>query len=124
MFDEAEFLSPHGIRSLSAAHRDGLDVQFAGQAHRIGYEPSESRTPMFGGNSNWRGPVWFPTNALLVEALHRIDDFHDGQFLIELPTGSGHQMTAGEAARELGHRLVALFLPDQNGRRPADGKRV
>ncbi|QUQ70126.1 hypothetical protein JJ691_78970 [Kutzneria sp. CA-103260] len=124
MFDEAEFLSPHGIRSLSAAHRDGLDVQFAGQAHLIGYEPGESRTPMFGGNSNWRGPIWFPTNAMLVEALRQVDDFHDGQFHVDLPTGSGNAVTAGQAADELARRLVSIFLPSADGSRPCDGKRV
>jgi hypothetical protein len=124
MLDEGEFLSPHGIRSLSVAHREGLEVQVAGQEHRIGYEPGESRTPMFGGNSNWRGPVWFPTNALLVEALRTADSFHDGQFHIELPTRSERYMTAGQAADELSRRLVSLFLPDHDGRRPADGKRI
>jgi hypothetical protein len=124
MLDEGEFLSPHGIRSLSVAHREGLEVQVAGQEHRIGYEPGESRTPMFGGNSNWRGPVWFPTNALLVEALRTVDSFHDGQFHIELPTRSERYMTAGQAADELSRRLVSLFLPDHDGRRPADGKRI
>ncbi|WP_307867873.1 MGH1-like glycoside hydrolase domain-containing protein [Umezawaea beigongshangensis] len=124
MLDEGEFLSPHGIRSLSVAHREGLEVQVAGQEHRMGYEPGESRTPMFGGNSNWRGPVWFPTNALLVEALRTIDAFHDGRFHVELPTGSRRQVTAGQAADELSRRLVALFLPDHDGRRPADGKRI
>nr|BFE47377.1 glucosidase [Saccharothrix mutabilis subsp. capreolus] len=124
MFDEGEFLSPHGIRSLSAAHREGLEVQVADQEHRMGYEPGESRTPMFGGNSNWRGPVWFPTNALLVEALRTVESFHEGRFHVELPTRSQRHVTAGQAADELVRRLVSLFLPDHDGRRPADGKRV
>ncbi|MBW4715567.1 glucosidase [Saccharothrix sp. SC076] len=124
MLDEGEFLSPHGIRSLSAAHREGLEVQVADQEHRMGYEPGESRTPMFGGNSNWRGPVWFPTNALLVAALRTVESFHGGMFHVELPTRSGRHVTAGRAADELVRRLAALFLPDHDGRRPADGKRV
>jgi hypothetical protein len=124
MLDEGEFLSPHGIRSLSVAHREGLEVHVADQEHRIGYEPGESRTPMFGGNSNWRGPVWFPTNALLVEALRTLDSFHDGRFRVELPTRSLREVSAGQAADELARRLVSLFLPDHDGRRPADGKRV
>jgi hypothetical protein len=124
MLDEAEFLSPHGIRSLSAAHRDGTVVDVAGQRHWIRYEPGESHTSMFGGNSNWRGPVWFPTNALLVQALHAIDEFHAGAFTVELPTGSGRMVPLGSAARELSRRLAALFVPGQDGRRPADGKRI
>ncbi len=124
MLDEAEFLSPHGIRSMSAAHRDGLHVEVAGRHHWVGYEPGESRTPMFGGNSNWRGPVWFPTNGLLVQALHTIDSFHGEDLTVELPTGSGRQVTLGAAGRELSRRLAALFLPGPDGRRPADGKRV
>ncbi len=124
MLDEGEFLSPHGIRSMSVAHREGMEVHVADQQHRIGYEPGESRTPMFGGNSNWRGPVWFPTNALLVEALRTLDSFHDGRFRVELPTRSEREVTAGQAADELARRLVSLFLPDHDGRRPADGKRV
>ncbi|UVS82611.1 MGH1-like glycoside hydrolase domain-containing protein [Actinokineospora sp. UTMC 2448] len=124
MFDEDEFLAPHGIRSLSATHRDGVDVHIDGWPHRIQYEPGESRTPMFGGNSNWRGPIWFPTNALLVQALHVLDAFHGKDLQLELPTGSGTRVTAGDAARELQHRLAALFLPGPDGRRPADGHRI
>jgi hypothetical protein len=124
MLDAGEFLSWHGIRSLSAAHRGGLAVEIAGQEHRIGYEPGESHTPMFGGNSNWRGPVWFPTNALLVEALRTVGTFHADGFTVELPTGSGRWVTTAEAADELARRLVSLFLPGEDGRRPADGKRI
>ncbi|MGW5051155.1 MGH1-like glycoside hydrolase domain-containing protein [Actinokineospora sp. NPDC004072] len=124
MFDEEEFLAPHGIRSLSAAHRDGVDVHIDGWPHRVAYEPGESRTPMFGGNSNWRGPIWFPTNALLVQALHVLDAFHGKDLQLELPTGAGTKVTAGDAARDLQQRLAALFLPGPDGRRPADGDRV
>src|SRR5919197_1521896 len=108
---ESEFLSPYGIRSMSAAHRDGLAVEIAGEHHGVGYEPGESHTPMFGGNSNWRGPVWFPTNALLVEALHELDTFHGGAFEVELPTGSGRHVPLGAVAADLSRRLSALFLP-------------
>jgi hypothetical protein len=79
---------------------------------------------MFGGNSNWRGPVWFPTNALLVQALHTIDTFHRGEFTVELPTGSEEVVPLGDAAAELSRRLAALFLPGTDGRRPSDGKRI
>ncbi|WP_253779377.1 MGH1-like glycoside hydrolase domain-containing protein [Goodfellowiella coeruleoviolacea] len=124
MLDEAEFLSPHGIRSLSAAHRDGVEIEVAGETHRMGYEPRESRTSLFGGNSNWRGPVWFPVNALLVEALRTLEGWQAGEFQVELPTGSGQRVSAGEAADELSRRLVSLFLVGADGRRPADGKRI
>ncbi|HEV8559526.1 MAG TPA: glucosidase [Actinophytocola sp.] len=124
MLDESEFLSPYGIRSMSAAHRDGLAVEIAGEHHGVGYEPGESRTPMFGGNSNWRGPIWFPTNALLVEALHGLDGFHGGEFEVELPTGSGRHVPLGAVAADLSRRLASLFLPGPDGHRPADGKRV
>jgi len=79
---------------------------------------------MFGGNSNWRGPVWFPTNALLVQALWALDTFHGGALEVEMPTGSGRQMPLGAVARELSNRLASLFLPGPDGRRPADGKRI
>jgi glycogen debranching enzyme len=124
MLDEAEFLSPYGIRSMSAAHRDGLAVEIAGQHHGVGYEPGESHTPMFGGNSNWRGPVWFPTNALLVQALASLDAFHGGSFEVELPTGSGRKCSLGAVAQDLSRRLSSLFLPGPDGHRPADGKRI
>jgi hypothetical protein len=124
MLDEAEFLSPYGIRSMSAEHRDGLAVEIAGQQYGVGYEPGESRTAMFGGNSNWRGPVWFPTNALLVQALWSLDAFYGGRFAVELPTGSGRQVPLGGVARDLSRRLSSLFLAGRDGRRPADGKRI
>ncbi len=124
MLDESEFLSPYGIRSMSAAHRDGLAVEIAGEQHGVGYEPGESHTPMFGGNSNWRGPVWFPTNALLVQALATFDAFHGGELEVELPTGSGHAHSLGAVAQDLSRRLSLLFVPGPDGHRPADGKRV
>jgi hypothetical protein len=124
MFDEAEFLSPHGIRSVSAYHRNyPFEMTIGGQYSRVDYEPGESTTGLFGGNSNWRGPVWMPVNALLVESLRRFGRHLGGDFRIELPTGSGRLVTLDEAADELTRRLVALFVPDSGGRIPAAGSR-
>jgi len=122
VFDENEFLSPHGIRSLSAAYRDHpfvLDVD--GGQQRVSYEPGESQTPLFGGNSNWRGPVWFPVNYLLIEALERYHHFYGDDFTMEFPTGSGIRMNLQQIARELSRRLTSLFLPNGGGRRPSLG---
>ena len=121
MLDEGEFLSPHGIRSLSAAHREGLEVQVADQEHRMGYEPGESRTPMFGGNSNWRGPVWFPINVLIIRALLQHYRYYGDELTIECPTGSGHQLTLFEVAKEIADRLIATFLQRPDGTRPVYG---
>jgi hypothetical protein len=125
MFDEAEFFSPHGIRAVSAYHRDHpFELTLAGQQFRVDYEPGESSTGLFGGNSNWRGPVWMPLNTLLVEALRRFDRHLGGEFLVEVPTGSGHPVTLGAAADELSRRLVSLFVPDAEGHIAAAGARV
>jgi hypothetical protein len=124
MLDEHEFLSPHGIRALSRAHADHpcvLDLD--GQHHVVDYEPAESTTDLFGGNSNWRGPVWFPPNYLLIEALQRYDYYYGDAFTIEHPTGSGRKLTLAQVAAELSQRLSSLFLRDAEGRRPADGAR-
>jgi hypothetical protein len=122
LFDEEEFLSPYGIRSLSRHHRDHpYQFHWDGQTHTVGYEPGESETPLFGGNSNWRGPVWFPVNFLLIEALERYHHFFGDSFRIELPTGSGHFVSLGAAADEIARRLSRLFLEGADGRRPADG---
>jgi len=122
LFDEAEFLSPFGIRSLSRFHREHPFVlRLDGQTRTVGYEPGEGETGLFGGNSNWRGPVWFPLNFLLVEALERYDRYYGETLRVELPSGSGRHVTLGEAARELAQRLVSLFLPDPEGRRPCHG---
>jgi len=118
VLDEAEFLSPWGIRSLSKAHA-GHPFELDG--HAVGYDPGESTTWMFGGNSNWRGPVWFPLNYLLVEALERHHHFHGSGFMVECPVGTGRMLTLEQVARELGRRLVSLFLPDGKGRRPCHG---
>ncbi|MBI1371990.1 MAG: glucosidase [Phycisphaera sp.] len=122
MLDENEFLSPYGIRSLSRAYRDKpYQLQHHGQTYGVAYDPAESTTDLFGGNSNWRGPVWFPINYLLVEALERYHHFYGDSFQIECPTGSGNMMTLLEVAHELDRRLSSIFMPDDTGRRPAHG---
>lgn len=122
MLDEAEFLSPYGLRSLSAAHRDApFVIELGGREYRVGYEPAESSDGTFGGNSNWRGPVWFPVNFLLVEALRRYGAFFGDGLTVEYPTGSGRTRTLTEVADDLTERLVSLFLPDASGRRPMYG---
>jgi hypothetical protein len=122
MLDEAEFLSPYGIRSLSAAHAEHPFVfEFGGQRNEVRYVPGESDSGMFGGNSNWRGPVWFPINFLIVQSLQRYHDFYGDSFRVECPTGSGQSMTLLEVAQELERRMISLFEPDAAGNRPAHG---
>jgi Glycosyl hydrolase family 63 C-terminal domain len=122
LLDENEFLSPHGIRSLSRFHKDHPHVaSIGGQVNRLAYTPGESDTGMFGGNSNWRGPIWFPVNYLLIEALERYHHFYGDALRVECPTGSGRQMNLAEVADELAARLTRLFLPDEQGRRPCHG---
>ena len=121
MLDPNEFLSDYGIRSLSKAHeQQPFELQLDGATYRVGYEPGESRSGLFGGNSNWRGPVWFPINFLLIEALQRFHHYYGDDFLIEHPTGSGRMRTLAEVADDLSRRLIRLFLPGPDGRRPAD----
>ena len=123
MLDEKEFLSPFGIRSLSAAHGDKpFEFKFGGQKHQVNYAPGESESGMFGGNSNWRGPIWFPMNFLIIQSLKRYHDFYGDEFTIECPTGSGNQMTLMQVAKELQRRLVSLFETNQQGRRPSNGE--
>jgi len=122
LFDEGEFLSPHGLRALSAYHREHpYQLEVEGITASIDYEPAESTTPMFGGNSNWRGPVWFPLNYLVVSALERYYKFYGDDFTIEYPTGSGNQLTLDKVATDLSDRLISLFTRDANGRRPCFG---
>jgi hypothetical protein len=122
VFDENEFLSPYGIRSLSRRHADHpATMQLDGVEYRVDYEPGESKTPLFGGNSNWRGPVWFPLNYLLIESLQRYDYYYGDSFRIEFPTRSGKMMTLADAAAEISRRLTRLFLRDGQGRRPVHG---
>jgi hypothetical protein len=119
VFDEKEFLSPYGVRSLSRIYAEQPFVLHAAdREYRVEYVPGESDSGLFGGNSNWRGPVWFPTNFLLIEALERYNHFYGDGFKVELPTGSGRHMTLAEAARELAQRLVKIFLLRPDGRRP------
>jgi hypothetical protein len=122
LFDPVEFLSPHGLRSLSAYHREHpYRIEVAGLRAGIDYEPAESTTAMFGGNSNWRGPVWFPLNYLLATALERYSEFFGDEFTIEYPTGSGVNATLDAVAADLWERLVSLFLVGDDGRRPCFG---
>ena len=120
MFDEAEFYAPGGVRSLSAAYRDGQHLPVAGQDLPIAYVPGESDSPMFGGNSNWRGPVWFPINVLLVDALHTYARHGGKAMRVELPRGSGNFVSLEDAAYDLEERLVSLFRLGPDGRRPGD----
>jgi hypothetical protein len=122
MLDEREFLSPHGIRSVSQYHRDHpFTVHVNGTEHRVDYDPAESRSGLFGGNSNWRGPIWFPMNYLLIESLQRFHHYYGPDAKVEFPTGSGQMMTLWEVAAELSRRLSRLFLRGPDGRRPVAG---
>jgi hypothetical protein len=124
MLDENEFLSPYGIRSLSRHHADHpFRMDIGGQQYQVAYLPAESDTGMFGGNSNWRGPIWFPLNALMIRALLNLYASYGNDFVIECPTGSGVKMTLFEVARDLSDRLTSIFLPDAEGRRPCYGGR-
>jgi hypothetical protein len=122
MLDENEFLSPYGIRSLSRAHGDQPYVlRVDGSQYRVDYEPAESRTGVFGGNSNWRGPIWFPVNYLIIESLQKFHYYFGDTFKVECPTGSGHMMNLWEVADELSQRLIRIFLPGPDGTRPVNG---
>jgi mannosylglycerate hydrolase MGH1-like protein len=122
MLDEREFLSPHGIRALSAAHRDRPYVfSCGGITEQVAYEPGESTTGLFGGNSNWRGPIWMPLNFLLIEALQRLDWYYGYTFQVEFPTGSDRLRSLWEVSQELSRRLVRVFLRRPDGRRPVHG---
>ncbi|MBL8693378.1 MAG: glucosidase [Planctomycetes bacterium] len=122
VLDENEFLSPHGVRSVSRVHREKPYTFWVnGMEHRLEYEPGESASGLFGGNSNWRGPIWFPVNYLLVEALERYHHFYGDSFKVECPTGSGRWMNLGEVAVELDRRLTSIFLPNGDGKRPFAG---
>jgi mannosylglycerate hydrolase MGH1-like protein len=122
LLDEDEFLSPYGIRALSRYHRDHpYTFNYMGQEHRVDYEPAESSTAQFGGNSNWRGPVWFPVNYLLIESLQKFHFFLGDHYRVECPFGSGQQATLWQVARDLSQRLIGTFLRNQEGRRPVFG---
>ena len=122
MLDEKEFLSPFGIRALSRYHAEHPYVfRTGGEEYRVTYLPAESDSGMFGGNSNWRGPIWMPVNALIIRALLQYFLYYGTEFTIECPTGSGKQMTLYEVAEEISGRLASIFLRDENGRRPVYG---
>ena len=122
MLDENEFLGPHGIRSISKFHeKHPYVLHAAGREYRVDYLPAESDTGMFGGNSNWRGPVWMPVNALLIRALQNFYLYYGDDFKVECPTGSGVLKNLREVAHELSRRLIRIFLPDSAGRRPCHG---
>ena len=119
MLSEEEFLSPYGIRSISRIHQDHpYNLQWNSRDLRVDYAPGESVTDLFGGNSNWRGPIWFPINYLLVEALERYHHFYGSGFKVECPTGSGKMMDLDQVAKEIKRRLAAIFLPGPDGTRP------
>ena len=123
VLDEDEFLSPYGVRSLSKAHyKHPFSFEEGGHTHIVSYEPGESTSYMFGGNSNWRGPIWFPLNFLLIEALERYYQFYGDSLQVECPTGSGQRMNLRQVAREIERRLLRLFKRGDTGSRPCHGK--
>ena len=122
MLDEREFLSPYGIRALSQYHREHpYVVHVDGLEYRVDYDPGESSTGLFGGNSNWRGPIWFPVNYLLVESLQKLHHYFGPEFMVEFPSGSGKRLNLQDVAAELSRRMASLFLQDTKGRRPVFG---
>jgi hypothetical protein len=120
MLDETEFLSDFGVRALSRFHRGHpYEYHHNGEVFSVTYQPAESDSGLFGGNSNWRGPVWFPVNYLIIESLQRFHHYYGDDFKVECPTGSGNFLTIDEIATELSRRLTRLFLKDEQGKRPA-----
>jgi len=121
MLDETEFLSPYGVRALSRVHiEQPYEIDLGGMRHRVAYEPGESSTGLFGGNSNWRGPVWIPVNYLIIESLQKYHHFYGDDFRVECPTGSGVYMNLWEVASELSRRVVSLYTRGEGGARPSD----
>ncbi len=122
MLDENEFLSPHGIRALSRFHKENPYIlNVGGEEHRVDYEPAESSSGLFGGNSNWRGPIWMPVNYLLIESLQKFHHYFGDDLKVECPSGSGNLMNLWEVSQELSRRLSHIFLKDENGKRPVYG---
>jgi hypothetical protein len=125
MLDESEFLSPHGVRALSRRHlAEPYTLVVDGHEHRVAYEPAESSTGLFGGNSNWRGPIWFPVNFLLVESLQKFHHYLGDGFTVECPTGSGQMRTLWQVADEISRRLITIFVQGADGRRPVFGEQA
>jgi hypothetical protein len=119
MLDENEFLSPHGLRSVSRYHKDHPYIlRWECEDLRVDYNPGDSVTGLFGGNSNWRGPIWFPVNHLIVEALDRYHHFYGDTLKVECPTGSGNMMNLEQVSAEIKRRLASIFLPGPDGTRP------
>jgi len=122
MLDENEFLSPYGVRALSRFHQDhAYELQVNENISRVQYEPAESVSGLFGGNSNWRGPIWFPVNYLLVEALQKFHHYYGEDFKVEFPSQSNREFDLWQVASEISRRLVRIFLRDRTGRRPVAG---
>ncbi|MDE5096368.1 MAG: glucosidase, partial [Trichodesmium sp. St11_bin5] len=122
MLDENEFFSDYGVRSLSRYHAENPYIFYADEdEYRVDYEPAESVSAMFGGNSNWRGPIWFPINHLMIESLQRFHNYLGDDFRVECPTGSGQMMNLWEVSLEIEARLINIFLKDKNGKRPVYG---
>src|SRR4029453_6442576 len=122
MLDETRFLSDYGIRSLSRYHKDNPFIfAYGDNSYPVEYEPAESSTGLFGGNSNWRGPIWMPVNMIMLEALLKQYRFYGAGFKIECPRGSGHEMTLFEVSAEIARRLISIFTDDEQGRRPVFG---
>jgi hypothetical protein len=122
MLDENEFLSPYGIRSLSRYHADHpFHVDVSGHGYTVAYLPGESDSGMFGGNSNWRGPIWMPVNALIIRALLQYFSYYGNDFKVECPTGSGNLMNLYQVAENIGKRLASMFLKNDLGKRPVYG---
>jgi hypothetical protein len=122
MLDEAEFLSEYGVRALSRYHADHpYALEIEGNRYEVEYWPGESKSGLFGGNSNWRGPIWFPVNFLIIEALQHFHDYYGDDFTVECPTGSGRYLTLNGIADELSGRLIRIFLRDADGRRAVFG---
>jgi hypothetical protein len=125
LLDESEFLSEHGVRSLSRYHSAHPYMLVTdGEERSVDYEPAESRSGLFGGNSNWRGPVWFPVNFLIIESLQKFHYYFGDEYKVECPTGSGNAMSLWEVSAELSHRLIRLFTRNKSGRRPVFGDRA
>jgi hypothetical protein len=122
LLDETEFLSDYGVRALSKVYEENpYELHMDGQTHTVAYQPAESDTTLFGGNSNWRGPIWFPVNYLIIESLQRFHHYYGDDFKVECPTGSGKYLTINEVADELAHRLIRIFQRDESGKRPVFG---